>query len=26
VFRFRIGPLLLHFLFHPNHVRRVLHD
>jgi cytochrome P450 len=26
VFRFRIGPLLIHFLFHPDHVRRVLHD
>ena len=26
VFRFRFGPLLLHFLFHPNHVRRILHD
>jgi cytochrome P450 len=26
VFRFRIGPLVAHFLFHPDHVRRVLHD
>src|SRR5262249_7724396 len=26
VFRFRIGPLLAHFLYHPDHVRRVLHD
>jgi cytochrome P450 len=26
VFRFRIGPLLVHFLYHPDHVRRVLHD
>ena len=26
VFRFRLGPLLIHFLYHPDHVRRVLHD
>ena len=26
VFRFRVGPLLLHFLYHPDHVRHVLHD
>ena len=26
VFRFRIGPLLIHFVYHPDHVRRVLHD
>jgi cytochrome P450 len=26
VFRFRTGPLLVHYLFHPDHVRRVLHD
>lgn len=26
VVRFRSGPLLLHFLYHPDHVRRVLHD
>ncbi len=26
VFRFRIGPLLIHFLYHPDHVRRVLQD
>jgi cytochrome P450 len=26
VFRFRLGPLLLHFVYHPDHVRRVLHD
>lgn len=25
VMRLRIGPLLLHFLYHPEHVRRVLH-
>ncbi|MGH7140955.1 MAG: cytochrome P450 [Pirellulales bacterium] len=24
VFRFRIGPVLLHFLYHPDHVHRVL--
>lgn len=26
VFRFRIGPLIAHFLYHPDHVRRVLID
>jgi cytochrome P450 len=26
VFRFRIGPLVVHFLYHPDHVRRVLHE
>src|SRR5216683_5760509 len=26
VFRFRIGPMAVHFLYHPDHVRRVLHD
>ncbi|MFO0844866.1 MAG: cytochrome P450 [Gemmataceae bacterium] len=26
VFRFRLGPLVIHFLYHPDHVRRVLHD
>ena len=26
VFRFRLGPLLIHFLYHPDHVRQVLHD
>ena len=26
IFRFRIGPLLIHFLYHPDHIRRVLHD
>ncbi len=26
VFRFRVGPLLVHFVYHPDHVRRVLHD
>lgn len=26
VFRFRIGPLLIHFLYHPDHVRRVLFE
>ncbi len=26
VFRFRVGPLPTHFLYHPEHVRRVLHD
>jgi cytochrome P450 len=26
VFRMRIGPLLLHFLFHPDYVQHVLHD
>jgi cytochrome P450 len=26
VFRFRIGPVLIHFLYHPDHVRRVLYD
>src|SRR5437899_726712 len=26
VLRFRIGPILIHFLFHPEHVRRVLYD
>ncbi len=26
VVRFRIGPLLTHFVYHPDHVRRVLHD
>lgn len=26
LFRFRIGPLLIHFLYHPDHVRRILHD
>jgi hypothetical protein len=24
VFRSRIGPSLVHFLYHPDHVRRVL--
>ena len=26
VFRFRIGPILLHCLYHPDHVRHVLYD
>ncbi len=26
IFRFRMGPLLVHFLHHPDHVRRVFHD
>jgi hypothetical protein len=26
VFRFRIGPLLIHFLYHPDAVRRVFYD
>lgn len=26
VLRFRIGPVALHYLFHPDHVRRVLSD
>jgi cytochrome P450 len=26
VFRFRIGPFVLHFLYHPDHVRHVLFD
>ncbi len=26
VVRFRVGPLLVHFLYHPDHVRHVLHD
>jgi cytochrome P450 len=26
VFRFRMGPLNVHFLFHPDHIRRVLQD
>src|SRR5687768_4075528 len=26
VFRFRIGPLVVHFLYHPDHVRHVLQD
>ncbi len=26
VFRSRIGPALVHFLYHPDHVRRVLYD
>src|SRR5215212_5389325 len=26
VFRSRIGPSLVHFLYHPDHVRRVLYD
>jgi cytochrome P450 len=26
VIRFRFGPFLFHFLYHPDHVRRVLHD
>ncbi len=26
VFRVRLGPLLTHFVFHPDHVRHVLHD
>lgn len=26
VFRFRIGPILIHFVYHPDHVRRVLFD
>ena len=26
VVRFRMGPVLVHFLFHPDHVRRVLQD
>ena len=26
VFRFRVGPLLVHFLYHPDYVRHVLHD
>jgi cytochrome P450 len=26
IFHFRIGPLLIHFLHHPDHVRRVLYD
>src|SRR4051812_13173868 len=26
VFRFRMGPLLMHYVYHPDHVRRVLYD
>jgi cytochrome P450 len=26
VFRFRIGPVVIHFIYHPEHVRRVLHE
>src|SRR4029079_10923930 len=26
VVRLRIGPLLVHFLYHPDHVRRLLYD
>lgn len=26
VFRFRMGPFTVHFIYHPEHVRRVLHD
>jgi cytochrome P450 len=26
VFRFRIGPVVVHFLYHPEHVRRVLSE
>jgi cytochrome P450 len=26
IIRFRIGPLLLHFVYHPDHVRQILHD
>lgn len=26
VFRFRIGPMIVHFLYHPDHVRHVLQD
>lgn len=26
VFRFRVWPLVTHFLYHPDHVRRVLHE
>src|SRR5687767_4754375 len=26
VFRFRMGPLLMHYVYHPDHVRRVLFD
>src|SRR5215469_13069709 len=26
VFRFRVGPVLTHFVYHPAHVRRVLHE
>ena len=26
VIRFRFGPFLFHFLYHPDHVRHVLHD
>lgn len=26
LFRFRIGPVVVHFAFHPEHVRRVLHE
>src|SRR5712692_3891153 len=26
VWRLRIGPFLTHFLYHPDHVRHVLHD
>jgi len=26
VFRFRMGPVAIHFVYHPDHVRRVLHD
>jgi cytochrome P450 len=26
VFRFRVGPFVLHFLYHPDHVRHVLFD
>src|SRR6185503_3033983 len=26
VFRFRIGPILIHFVYHPDHVRRVLFE
>ncbi|HWB14182.1 MAG TPA: cytochrome P450 [Pirellulales bacterium] len=26
VFRFRIGPIVIHFIYHPEHVRRVLYE
>lgn len=26
IFRFTIGPVVVHFLYHPDHVRRVLYD
>lgn len=26
VFRFRIGPVVIHFFYHPDHVHRILHE